>query len=113
MVGLAISQALILIGMLQHGMRQTAEVINQLTSVERILHYTKLDNEGPFQTPTNQLPPSEWPNKGRVEFKSVFLKYVPTDPPVLKDLNIVIESGEKVYCISSGFYVTCKDECFR
>lgn len=50
MVGLAISQSLILTGMVQHGMRQTAEVINQLTSVDRVMHYTKLETEGPFVT---------------------------------------------------------------
>ncbi|ENN75124.1 hypothetical protein YQE_08304, partial [Dendroctonus ponderosae] len=48
LVGLAISQSLILTGMVQHGMRQTAEVINQLTSVDRVMHYTKLETEGPF-----------------------------------------------------------------
>lgn len=37
--------------MLQYGMRQTGEVVNQLTSVERVMQYTKLDKEGPFDTP--------------------------------------------------------------
>lgn len=37
--------------MLQYGMRQTGEVVNQLTSVERVMQYTKLDREGPFDTP--------------------------------------------------------------
>lgn len=36
--------------MLQYGMRQTAEVVNQLISVERIMTYTKLDQEGPFDS---------------------------------------------------------------
>jgi hypothetical protein len=44
-VGLAISQSLILNGMLQHGMRLTAEVVNQMTSVERVLEYTKVEKE--------------------------------------------------------------------
>lgn len=53
-VGLAISQSLILTGMLQYGMRQTGEVVNQLTSVERVMQYTKLDKEGPFDTPAGK-----------------------------------------------------------
>lgn len=44
-VGLAISQSLILNGMLQYGMRLAAEVVNQMTSVERILEYTKVEKE--------------------------------------------------------------------
>lgn len=53
-MGLAISQSLILTGMLQYGMRQTGEVVNQLTSVERVMQYTKLDKEGPFETPAGK-----------------------------------------------------------
>lgn len=56
LVGLAISQSLILTGMLQYGMRQTGEVVNQLTSVERVMQYTKLDKEGPFDTPKGMFP---------------------------------------------------------
>lgn len=44
-MGLAISQTLILTGMLQFGVRQTAEVISQMTSVERILQYTHIERE--------------------------------------------------------------------
>ena len=49
-VGLAISQSVILNGMLQHGMRLTAEVVNQMTSVERVLEYTKLVKERDLET---------------------------------------------------------------
>ncbi|CAH0557993.1 unnamed protein product [Brassicogethes aeneus] len=96
LVGLAISQSLILTGMLQHGMRQTAEVVNQLTSVERVLHYTKIDQEGPFETDEHKRPSKSWPDKGDVRFKKLYLKYVESDPPVLKNLNIDIQPGEKI-----------------
>ncbi|KAJ8961187.1 hypothetical protein NQ318_008870, partial [Aromia moschata] len=79
-VGLVISQSLILTGMLQFGVRQTAEVTSNMTSVERILQYTKLDKEGPFES---------LPTKKSTE-------YAPEDPPVLKNLNIEIKAGEKV-----------------
>ncbi|CAG2057877.1 unnamed protein product, partial [Timema podura] len=69
-VGLAISQSLILSGMLQYGIRQTAEVVNQMTAVERVLEYTKIDKEQGI-------------NSG-------------SDPPVLRDLNFVIEPAQKV-----------------
>lgn len=42
-VGLAISQALILTGMVQYGIRQSTETMQQMTSVERILQYTDLE----------------------------------------------------------------------
>lgn len=36
---------MILIGMLQFGVRQSAEVVSQMTSVERILDYTQIESE--------------------------------------------------------------------
>lgn len=40
---MAISQALILTGMVQYGIRQATETMQQMTSVERILQYADLD----------------------------------------------------------------------
>lgn len=77
-------------------MRQTAEVVNQMTSVERILQYTQLEKEGPFESEPGKKPPKEWPAKGQLEFKHLYLRYCLTDMPVLKNLNIVIKPGQKV-----------------
>ncbi|KRT80295.1 ABC transporter ATP-binding protein, partial [Oryctes borbonicus] len=96
MAGLAISQSLSLSFMLQYGMRQTAEVANQLASVERIMAYTKLDQEGPFETPQDKKPAIEWPGKGKITFKNMSLRYVADEAPVLKNLDIQIQRGEKV-----------------
>lgn len=43
-VGLAISQALILTGMVQYGIRQTTESIQQMTCVERVLQYSNIES---------------------------------------------------------------------
>lgn len=95
-MGLVISQSLILTGMLQYGVRQTTEVASNMTSVERILQYTKLDKEGPFESLPTKKPSRDWPQHGRVVFKDIYLRYVPDDPPVLKNLNIEIRPAEKV-----------------
>ncbi|XP_039765386.1 multidrug resistance-associated protein 4 isoform X2 [Pararge aegeria] len=94
-VGLAISQTLILTGMLQFGVRQTAEVISQMTSVERILQYTHIEREPQWEKGSKETPKG-WPWCGRVEFRNCYMKYTPEDLPVLKNLNLVIESGWKV-----------------
>ncbi|XP_034944749.1 multidrug resistance-associated protein 4-like [Chelonus insularis] len=92
-VGLAISQSLILTGMVQYGVRQSTEVQSQMTSVERIIQYTDLPKEEPGDP---QSTPKNWPSKGRIEFKNVFLHYKKDDLPVLKDINITIEPGWKI-----------------
>ncbi|CAK1548553.1 unnamed protein product [Leptosia nina] len=94
-VGLAISQTLILTGMLQFGVRQTAEVISQMTSVERILQYTHIEREAQWDKGVQETP-KDWPSKGRITFRNCFMKYSPEDLPILKNLNLVLESGWKV-----------------
>ncbi|XP_015127764.1 multidrug resistance-associated protein 4 [Diachasma alloeum] len=95
-VGLAISQILVLCGMLQYGMSQTAQMVAQMTSVERVLQYTRLEREEPFDSEVNSKPPATWPREGRIEFDHVYLRYSEKDAPVLKDLNLIIEPGMKV-----------------
>ncbi|KAL0895660.1 hypothetical protein ABMA27_011740 [Loxostege sticticalis] len=95
-VGLAITQAMGLTGMFQWGMRQSTELENQMTSVERIQEYSNIESEPPLTSEPDKKPPPSWPEAGRVEFRHVFLYYAPGEPPVLKDLCFEIEPKEKV-----------------
>ncbi|KAJ8973530.1 hypothetical protein NQ317_015664 [Molorchus minor] len=68
-----------------------------MTSVIRVLQYTKLDKEGPFETLSSKKPTREWPHSGKIIFKKVlYLRYAPEDPPILKTLNLEIKPGEKL-----------------
>lgn len=91
-VGLAISQALILTGMVQYGIRQMTETMLQMTSVERVIQYTDL--EGEFN-PSNK-PPELWPQNGHIEMKNMSLRYDVNSAAVLKNLQIDIMAGWKV-----------------
>lgn len=44
-VGLAVTQSNMLTAMLQHGARMLVEFLAQLTSVERVLEYTRIETE--------------------------------------------------------------------
>ncbi|XP_072393683.1 ATP-binding cassette sub-family C member 4-like [Diabrotica undecimpunctata] len=93
-VGLAITQATALTGMVQWGIRQSAEITNQLMSVERVLEYKSLPAEIQPVVPKKPLP--KWPEKGNVYFRNMGLKYIEDGPLTLNNLNLSIESNEKV-----------------
>ncbi|KAI8123562.1 putative multidrug resistance-associated protein lethal(2)03659 [Lucilia cuprina] len=95
-VGLAILQSCALVGMCQWGMRQSAELENNMTSVERVLEYTNLEPEPPMETAEESKPQEPWPSKGRVEFVNFSLRYNPNDDCILKNLNFIIEPKQKV-----------------
>lgn len=92
-VGLAITQSLFLTAMLQGGVRQSAEVANQMMSVERIMEYQNLKKEKEPEKPKNVE--KNWPSAGSIEFKNVSYKYFEEAQPALRDLSFKIEPGMK------------------
>uniref|UniRef100_A0A4W5MSP1 Cystic fibrosis transmembrane conductance regulator n=1 Tax=Hucho hucho TaxID=62062 RepID=A0A4W5MSP1_9TELE len=93
-VGLALSYAVTLMGMFQWGVRQSAEVENMMTSVERVVEYTELESEAPWET--QKRPPPEWPSQGLITFDRVNFSYSSDGPVVLKDMKAVFRPKEKV-----------------
>lgn len=91
-----------------------------MTSVERVLEYSMLPVEStdrdvqdklkdqasiePGETnsltavkvDTDVLNSFGWPREGRIEFKNVSLRYDAFGSPVLRNLQLTIESGEKI-----------------
>ncbi|XP_041940167.1 ATP-binding cassette sub-family C member 4-like isoform X1 [Alosa sapidissima] len=93
-VGLALSYAITLVGMFQWGVRQSAEVENMMTSVERVVEYTELESEAPWET--QKRPPPEWPQNGHITFDQVNFSYSKDGPLVLKNITATIKPTEKV-----------------
>ncbi|XP_008188570.1 multidrug resistance-associated protein 4 isoform X1 [Acyrthosiphon pisum] len=95
-VGLAITQAYGLAGVLQWMMRQMAELENNMTSVERVLEYTNLPQEGSIEPCSDKKTPLNWPSDGQVTFINFYLRYEPNSPCVINHLNLNIESMQKI-----------------
>nr|XP_046259914.1 ATP-binding cassette sub-family C member 4-like isoform X1 [Scatophagus argus] len=93
-VGLALSYAVTLTGMFQWGVRQSAEIENMMTSVERVVEYAELESEAPWET--DKQPPHDWPNAGSITFDRVNFSYSASEPLVLKNLTVVFMPREKV-----------------
>lgn len=93
-VGLAITQIMSLTGMVQWGIRQSAEVANQLMAVERVIEYRDLGPEKQPEKPKELA--KSWPQAGKLQLKSVSYRYYEGGDQVLKSLEFEINSGEKV-----------------
>lgn len=74
--------------------RQYADAENLMTSVERVLEYTRLGSEPGYTIKT--LPPKHWPCDGHVSFKNVYMRYYPGGPVVLKNLTFEIQPRNKL-----------------
>lgn len=93
--------------------RQSAEIENNMNSVERMLHYAY----GIEQEPAHEvdgvdpgLKASGWPHAGRVEFQSLTLSHRPGLDPALRDVTLDIKPGEKVGIVgrTGAGKTTCK-----
>ncbi|CAG5134059.1 unnamed protein product, partial [Candidula unifasciata] len=96
LVGLSITYTMTLMGMFQWGVRQSAEVENQMISVERVLEYSRLPQEADLESAPEKKPPPSWPQHGTIVARDVCLQYSVDGPLVLKNLNFAIHGREKV-----------------
>ncbi len=106
--GLAMTYAVALNALFPWMVRQSAEVENLMTSVERAHEYMTLPREETMQPPDaerieKRLVDEGWPPRGEIRFESLSAKYRGGLPLVLKDLCFDIKPGEVVgVCGRSG-----------
>ena len=81
-------------GAFQWGVRQSAEVENQMTSTERVLQYVDIEPEA--ATETDFKPGPDWPRYGLITLEGASLRYEDDGPDVLKRLYACIRAKEKV-----------------
>ncbi|XP_015117545.1 multidrug resistance-associated protein 4 [Diachasma alloeum] len=112
-VGLAITSITSITSLLQWGVRQYAEVLNQMMSVERVLEYSslvpedtsdhvdpakgeKIKREESKNQKSKPTKPANWPTEGAITFKHVFMRYSDDEPAVLNDVDFMIKPREKI-----------------
>ncbi|CDZ96537.1 abc transporter [Phaffia rhodozyma] len=94
--GLALGYVISIVQAFSWLVRQVAEVENDSTSVERILHYAdELQIEAPHDIPET-TPPASWPQEGKISFRQVHMSYRPGLPEVLKGFTMEVKGGEKI-----------------
>ncbi|UJR06718.1 hypothetical protein I4U23_011005 [Adineta vaga] len=93
---LSLTYCISLTGLFPWAMRQSAEAENFMTSAERIHEYSQLIPESQQNNNVLIQPATDWPSRGIIEFKEYTFRYRPELDPVLKNLNLRIESKEKI-----------------
>jgi ATP-binding cassette subfamily C (CFTR/MRP) protein 4 len=92
-LGLALTMLLQLSGLFQWAVRQSAEVVNLMVSVERVSEYGDLPPEAALTGPKDD--PS-WPKQGSIEVKDLSVRYRSTLPLSLKNVSFEIEAGQRI-----------------
>jgi ABC-type multidrug transport system fused ATPase/permease subunit len=90
LAGLLLTYAIQITNSLAFGIRVTAQVESEFSSVERLLEYSRVESE---RLTGNECPPL-WPARGTVEFRNVSLKYAPELPFALADVSLTIPAGQ-------------------
>nr|AIU41637.1 ABC transporter family protein [Hevea brasiliensis] len=94
-MGLLLSYALNITGLLTGVLRLASLAENSLNAVERIGTYIDLPSEAPPIIEGNRPPPG-WPSSGSIKFEGVVLRYRPELPPVLHGLSFMVSPSDKV-----------------
>ena len=85
-----------LAGLFQWCIRQSAEVVNQMVSVERVLSFGKIEPEAPLELDSDKLLDSSWPNHGAIDVKDLALRYRPSLPLALNGATFSVPKGSRV-----------------
>lgn len=109
-LGLSLSMLLQLAGIFQWCIRQSAEVVNQMVSVERVLDFSELEPEADLVKDSDKqllpMPKVEeddncsenikyWPNNGCIDVKELSVRYRSDLPLVLDKVSFSIPGGGK------------------
>eukprot|EP00455_Lapot_gusevi_P037310 TRINITY_DN416_c0_g1_i6.p1 TRINITY_DN416_c0_g1~~TRINITY_DN416_c0_g1_i6.p1 ORF type:complete len:1330 (+),score=511.36 TRINITY_DN416_c0_g1_i6:191-4180(+) len=96
LVGLSISYAMSVTGLLTWLIRQSVELENAMNSVERTKFYTdQLPQERPAVI-QDCRPPANWPSEGLIKINELCMRYRPELPLVLKGISITTRAAEKI-----------------
>jgi ABC-type multidrug transport system fused ATPase/permease subunit len=95
LVGLAITYALAIAGLLNWAVRSATECETLLSSAQRVLEYTSLVVEAPPIVPSHR-PPVGWPTVGEVVITNLTARHREGLQPCLKGVSVRVPGGSKV-----------------
>ena len=98
LVGLTLSYAIDMTGLLSWLIRIVSELESNMVSVERMSEYSELETEEATGAVTRggvKPSPAGWPTAGAISFEKLEMRYRPGLPLVLKGVSFDVKAGEK------------------
>ncbi|XP_033099115.1 multidrug resistance-associated protein 4-like [Anneissia japonica] len=95
LVGIVVGRSILLSQLVQTSVFTINDTETIMTSVKRVIEYTKLYSEAPLYIKSTK-PSTSRPGEGAITFNNVFLSYSAESPIVLKNLSFMIHHREKV-----------------
>jgi ATP-binding cassette subfamily C (CFTR/MRP) protein 4 len=96
-LGLSLSMLLQLAGIFQWCIRQSAEVVNLMVSVERVSAFGDLEPEAPLELDSDkELLDKGWPSQGAIEIENLSVRYRAVLPLALENASFSIPPGAHV-----------------
>ena len=78
----------------QYAVRMASETENYMTSVERVVKHSQIEQEPGYQN--HRQPPEHWPQYGQVQIKDLELVYYHGGPKILQGVTFTINPHEKI-----------------
>jgi len=76
--------------------RQSAEITNQMVSVERIMEFCGVDREASLEKDTDKSLDDSWPGTGNVDVRGLSVRYREGLPLVLDNVTFTVAGGSKI-----------------
>jgi ABC-type multidrug transport system fused ATPase/permease subunit len=96
LAALTLSEALDVTLFLKSAVTSGAMFESRFNSVERLTSYWGLPQEAPAASAPGAAPPAEWPTRGAISYRGVWMRYRPELDPVLRGVSFDVAPGDKV-----------------
>ncbi|KNC82174.1 hypothetical protein SARC_05532 [Sphaeroforma arctica JP610] len=94
---LVLTYALSVVSVMNWAVRMATETETKMTSVERVMEYSTLDDaEASDQSDDAAKPPADWPSSGSFTMNNLCMRYADDLPLALDDVTINVPAGSKV-----------------
>jgi len=91
-----LSQMIQLGAVTQFFMNTSAELMNQMVSVERVLEYCQIESEAPLLTESDEALSQEWPKSGDISIINLAARYRSSLQLSLQNVSFTVENGQRI-----------------